>query len=113
MALVILGLVTLSYLQLFHQSHRLVDDSREWSQAIDYAEDAMERAKLEGAPAESPVESLAGGFRRQVAVQPWRPGLSVVQVTVSLPGDARLDLHRLLQTEPPLARGSSLETTDE
>jgi hypothetical protein len=36
-----------------------------------------------------------------------------VEVTVSLPGNARFDLQRLLQTEPPLARGSAMETSDE
>lgn len=112
-ALIILALVGLSYLQLFHQSHRVVGDSRQWSQAIEYAEDAMERAKLEGAKAEPRVEDLPGGFQRQVATQPWRPGLAMIEVTVSLPGNARFDLRRLLQTEPPLARGTPMETTDE
>jgi prepilin-type N-terminal cleavage/methylation domain-containing protein len=112
-ALMILGLVGLSYLQLFHQSHRIVSDSRQWSQAIEYAEDAMEQAKLEGAAAESRAEDLPGGFKRQVATRPWRAGLMLVEVTVSLPGNARFDLQRLLQTEPPLARGSAMETSDE
>jgi prepilin-type N-terminal cleavage/methylation domain-containing protein len=112
-ALMILGLVGLSYLQLFHQSHRIVGDSRQWSKAVEYAEDAMERAKLEGASTESRSEDLPGGFKRHVATQPWRAGLVLVEVTVSLPGDARFDLRRLLQTEPPLARGTALETSDE
>jgi prepilin-type N-terminal cleavage/methylation domain-containing protein len=112
-ALMILGLVGLSYLQLFHQSHRIVGDSRQWSQAIEYAEDAMERAKLEGATAETRVEDLPDGFKRVVAIQPWRTGLKLVEVTVSLPGNARFDLRRLLQTEPSLARGSGMETSDE
>src|SRR4051795_11629512 len=50
-ALMILSLVGLSYLQLFHQSHRIVGDSRQWTQAVEYAEDGMERAKLEGGTA--------------------------------------------------------------
>jgi prepilin-type N-terminal cleavage/methylation domain-containing protein len=113
-ALMILGLVGLSYLQLFHQSHRVVGDSRQWSQAVEYAEDAMERAKLEGASTEPRAEDLLpGGFRRQVTTQAWRPGLVLVEVTVSLPGNARFELRRLLQTEPPLARGTALETSDE
>jgi prepilin-type N-terminal cleavage/methylation domain-containing protein len=112
-ALVILGLVGLSYLQLFHQGHQIVGDSRQWSQAVEYAEDAMEQAKLEGATAESRAEDLPGGFKRQVATQPWRTGLVLVEVSVLLPGNARLELRRLLQTEPPLARGSAMETSDE
>ena len=47
-ALVILSLVALGYLQLFHGSHRLVGAAREWSQAVEYAQDAMERVKLGG-----------------------------------------------------------------
>jgi prepilin-type N-terminal cleavage/methylation domain-containing protein len=113
-ALMILGLVGLSYLQLFHQSHRIVGDSRQWSKAVEYAEDAMERAKLEGASTEPRAEELLpGGFKRQVATQPWRAGLVLVEVTVSLPGNARFDLRRLMQTEPPLARGTALEASDE
>jgi len=38
-ALVVLTLVGLGYLQLLHQSHRLVASSREWSDAVVYAED--------------------------------------------------------------------------
>lgn len=112
-ALVILGLVGLSYLELFHQSHRVVGDSRQWSQAIEYAEDAMERVKFEGPAAQPVVEDLPGGFRRQISVRPWQPGLTVVEVTVSIPGNARFDLHRLLLKEPPISRGTSTETTDE
>jgi len=111
-ALMILTLVGLSYLQLFHQSHRIVGDSRQWSRAVEYAEDGMERAKLEGGTAEARSEDLPGGFKREVATQPWRTGLRL-EVTVFLPGNARFELRRLLQTEPPLARGSALETSDE
>src|SRR3954452_7902008 len=112
-ALMILTLVGLSYLQLFHQSHRIVGDSRQWSRAVEYAEDGMERAKLEGGTAEARSEDLPGGFKREVATQPWLTGLRLVEVTVFLPGNARFELRRLLQTEPPLARGSAMETSEE
>jgi prepilin-type N-terminal cleavage/methylation domain-containing protein len=112
-ALMILSLVGLSYLQLFHQSHRLVGDSRQWTQAVEYAEDAMERAKLEDSTAEARSEDLPGGFKREVTTQPWRTGLRLVEVTVLMPGNARFELRRLQQTEPPLPRGSAMETSDE
>lgn len=112
-ALLIFSLVGLSYLELFHQSHRVVGDSRQWSQAIGYAEDAMERVKIEGPPAQPVVDDLPGGFRREVSARPWQPGLTAVDITVSLPGNARFDLHRLLLNEPPIARGTSMESTDE
>jgi prepilin-type N-terminal cleavage/methylation domain-containing protein len=110
-ALVVLGLVGLSYLELFHQSHRLVGDSQEWSKAVEYAEDAMEGIKLRGGDAQLAAEDLPGGFRREISSRPWLPGLLAVEVTVSLPGGGRFDLDRLLLLEPPLARSTSL--TDE
>jgi prepilin-type N-terminal cleavage/methylation domain-containing protein len=106
LALVILGLVGLGYLELLHQSHRLISDSRRWSQAVGYAEDAMEGVKLRGAPIQPVVDDLPGGFRRQVTATSWRPGLSAVEVTVTLPGGGRFDLDRLIPIQPPIARGS-------
>jgi prepilin-type N-terminal cleavage/methylation domain-containing protein len=113
-ALMVLGLVGLSYLELFHQSHRMVGDSRQWSAAVAYAEDAMEAAKLRGVEAQPVVEDLPGGFQREITGVQWQPGLLAVQVSVSLPGGGRFNLARLLQLEPPLARSTSLteEPTD-
>src|SRR3989442_7217477 len=44
------------------------------SQAVEYAEDASERAQL-GGPSllGAPSESLPGGFRREIARRPWQP----------------------------------------
>jgi len=113
-AIVVLGLVGLSYLELFHQSHRMVGDSREWSRAVGYAEEAMEGIKLSGVDGQPAAEDLPGGFRREISSRLWRPGLRAVEVTVLLPGGGRFDLERLLQVEPPLARSTSLteEFTD-
>lgn len=112
-ALVILGLVGLGYLQLFHQSHRVVADSRQWLAAVVYAEDAVEDVKLQGITNLPVAEDLPGGFRRQISASPWRPGLAAVTVTVSLPGGGSFDLQRLLQLEPTIARGTPTEVTDE
>ena len=61
-ALVVLSLVGLGYLELFQGSHRLVAAAREWSQAVAYAEDAIERAQL-GEPSllRTSAESLPAG----------------------------------------------------
>jgi prepilin-type N-terminal cleavage/methylation domain-containing protein len=93
-ALVVLSLVGLGYVQIFHGSHALVATSRGWSQAIAYAEDAMERTKLASAP-ESAPEALPDGFRRQVTSRLWQPGLTLVTVTVFFPGGGRFELARL------------------
>ena len=92
-ALVVLSLVALGYLQLFQGSHRLVGAAREWSQAVEYAEDAIERAKLDGPSVlETPAASLPEGFRREVTSRSWQPGLTLVTVTVFLPGSGRFQL---------------------
>ena len=97
-ALVVLSLVALAYLQVFHGSHALVVSAREWSQAIAYAEDATERTKLGSAQPSGP-EALPGGFRRQVTTRPWQAGLTLVTVTVFLPGEGRFDLDRLARVD--------------
>jgi prepilin-type N-terminal cleavage/methylation domain-containing protein len=111
-ALVILSLVGLAYLDLFHQSHRITADSRQWSAAVGYAEDAMERVKLQGVPAQPTVDDLPAGFKRQISARLWKPGLTVVEVTVALPGGGKFDLDRLVQLEPTIARGTTA-TEDE
>ena len=100
-ALVVLSLVGLGYLQLFQGSHRLVTAAREWSQAVAYAEDASERAKL-GGPSflGTPAESLPGGFRREITSRPWQPGLRLVTVTVFLPAGGRFSLDWLTRDRP-------------
>lgn len=101
-ALVVLTLVALGYLQLFQGSHQLVTASRQWSQAVEYAQDAIERAKVGGpGVAPAPAESLSGGFRRQIARRPWQLGLTLMTVTVILPGGGRFDLDRLTRVRPP------------
>jgi prepilin-type N-terminal cleavage/methylation domain-containing protein len=95
-ALVLLSLVALGYLQLLQGSHRLVAAAREWSQAVDYAEDGVERATLEDPSfLETLADSLSGGFRREITSRPWQPGLTLVTVTVFLPGSGRFDLSSL------------------
>jgi prepilin-type N-terminal cleavage/methylation domain-containing protein len=108
-ALVVLSLVGLGYLQLFQGSHRLVADSREWSEAVAHAEDAMERAKLGSLSLSTPAESLSGGFRRQITSRPWQPGLVLVTVTVFLPAGGRFDLDRLARVERTPRAGAGPE----
>lgn len=108
-ALVILNLVVSGYLQLFHEGHELVIRSREWSAAVAYAVDDMERAKLE--PTDLPREgtgALPAGYRRQVTTSPWQPGLALITVTVMLPTGGRFELYRLRKagaSRPEAARG--------
>ena len=90
-ALLILSVVVGGYLELFHGTHLLLAQSRVWSQAMSYAADGMEQAKL----GEIGTVSLPGGFRRQVTSVQWSSGIDMVTVTVTLPDGARFDLRRL------------------
>ena len=99
-ALVILGLVVVGYLEVFGGALRSAATARAWSTAVAYATDGMERAKLE--LGESPIgstapERLPGGFERHVETAPWEWGLTRVSVVVVLPGGGRYALERLVQ----------------
>jgi type II secretory pathway pseudopilin PulG len=97
-ALVILGLVGLGALELVHQSHEIVGNARQWSDAVAYAEDGMELAKLGSSALHGPPgDALPGGFRRQITRAPSVSGREFEQVTVTvfLPGGGRFDLDRL------------------
>ena len=90
-AMLILSIVVAGYLELFHGSHLLLARSRVWSQAVAYAADGMEQAKL----GETRAVSLAGGFRRQVRSAAWASGIQIITVTVILPDGSHFDLRRL------------------
>lgn len=95
-ALVLLSLLVVGYLRLFQGGHRLSARSQEWSDAVGYATDAMERVKA--APFEAGtdrLEELPDGWGREVATIPWQPGMGVLKVTVTLPGGGSFELYRL------------------
>ena len=96
-ALVILGLVVTGYLEAFAGTTRATDDARIWSQAVVYAEDAME-SMLSGQEAlrGRSAEPLGGGFSRQVSVTPWASGIDRVTVTIRLPRGASYAVERLV-----------------
>ena len=97
-ALVILGLVVLGYLELLGTSVRAAGSTETWSQAIAFAEDGMERLKLDpGDPQTRGGEALPGGFERRVQAEPWRNGLQHVTVVVTLPGGGEFALSRLVE----------------
>jgi prepilin-type N-terminal cleavage/methylation domain-containing protein len=95
-ALVIMSLVAVGYLQLFREGHALVDRSREWSAAVAYAVDGMEQVKAAADTTRAErVDVLPDGFRRQITSRPWQPGLSLITVTVIFPAGGHFDLYRL------------------
>lgn len=97
-ALVILGIAVVGYLELFGATVRTSRSTTEWTQAVTYAEQEMELAKLNLASAlSSGRDSLEGGFRRQVTARTWSGGLQLVTVTVSLPAGGAFTLNRLFE----------------
>jgi Tfp pilus assembly protein PilV len=96
-ALVILGLVATGFLETYAGALRSTAEARDWAQAVVYAEAGQEALRIEGvAMATSSDAPLGGGFTRTVAVRPWTEGVRRATVTVTLPGGARFELHRLL-----------------
>lgn len=97
-ALVILGLVVLGYVQVFGAAARSVRGTDEWSRAVVYAEQGMEMAKLDVAGAIARGrEPLEGGFERQVTAHPAEAGLRRVSVTVRFPGGGQWVVDRLVE----------------
>jgi prepilin-type N-terminal cleavage/methylation domain-containing protein len=99
-ALVVLSLIGLSALELVHGSFSLASGTRRWSDAVAYAQDAMEEAKLGGDG--PPNGTLPGGYRRQITRDPWGANFELVTVTVFLPppSNAHFDLRRLTRLAP-------------
>jgi prepilin-type N-terminal cleavage/methylation domain-containing protein len=95
-ALVLLSLLVVGYLRLFQGGHHLFARSQEWSDAIGYATDAMERAKTAPVePGADHLEELPAGWGREIATSEWQPGVTLVTVTVTMPDGGQVALHRL------------------
>jgi prepilin-type N-terminal cleavage/methylation domain-containing protein len=98
-ALVILGLVVVGYLEVFGASIRAVENARTWSRVVAYAEGGMELAKLDLEVAQRRGrENLEGGFQRWVASESAGEGLELVTVTVAFPDGGRFTLERLMES---------------
>ena len=97
-ALVILGLVALGFLEVFAGSSRVTRNMERWSRAVAYAEDAMELVKIDpGTAWARPREALDGGFRRHIETQYWRDGVQLVTVVISLPDGGQFSLRRMVE----------------
>ena len=104
-AMVILGLVVATYLELFSGALRGAGAAQTWSQAVAYATDGMERAKLAPETCRLPAsEQLSGGFARRCETRAreasdLQSGLTALRVVVTLPGGGgQYVLERLVPT---------------
>lgn len=102
-ALVILGLVVLGYLELFSGTLRLASDASEWTRAVAFAESTMEDMKIAPATAsahEDP-DQPAEGYSRWVTRTDWHDGTELVTVVVTMPRGGRLEISRAFRATDP------------
>lgn len=94
-ALVVLGLSAVGFLELFQRVSTSARDTVAWTQAVAVAEATMERA-IVGEPLAA--RDTLGGLRRAVQVRPWRGGVQEITVSVELPppGTATVTVRRLV-----------------
>lgn len=107
LALVILGLSAVGYLDTYQSSARAVRDAGEWTRVVALAESAMEGATLgdawqaqEGAGATREASRVAG-FGEVVTVRPWTPGVNEIVVTITSPRGVTFTLRRLARERQP------------
>lgn len=116
-ALVILGLSAVGYLDVFRSSAGAARDAGEWGHVVTIAETAMEGATLGDAlqaqrGALSDIDRAAG-YQQRIDVVPWRSGIDQVVVTVTSPRGTTFTLRRLTRqhlatrTRLPLPGGGS------
>ncbi|MGQ0648793.1 MAG: type IV pilus modification PilV family protein [Gemmatimonadaceae bacterium] len=97
-ALVILGLSVVGFLDVFQSGASSASRAADWAQTVAIAESAMEAATLGDAlQAQQAIGAADERFARRVDVRPYRNDLSEVIVTVTSPRGSTFELHRLLR----------------
>ena len=93
-ALVILGLAAVGFLELFQRATVATRDTAAWSRAVAVAELSMEQTVLRTAASSDTVN----GMRRRIEIRPWTNGLREIVITVDVPppAGASVVLHRLV-----------------
>jgi type II secretory pathway pseudopilin PulG len=106
-ALVILALSAVGYLDVFQGSARAVRGAAEWSHLVSLAEARMEGATLgDGLQAQEARRRADGsvndaGYRQEVNVHRWRDGLNEVVVRITAPGGTTYELRRVVRERRP------------
>ncbi len=101
LALVILALSAVGYLDVFQGSARSVRSAAEWSRLVALAESRMEGATLgDGLQAQEARRRAGGsvddaGYRQEVVVRPWRDGVNEIVVRITGPDGTSYELRRL------------------
>jgi type II secretory pathway pseudopilin PulG len=92
-ALVIMGLAAVGFLEAFQGASRSARDADTWAQAVSHAEAGMESALL-GVDAR---EDSLPGLGRRIEARAWRGDVDEVTVTVTMPRGGRYVLRRLVR----------------
>src|SRR5688572_28205594 len=97
-ALVLLGLAAVGFLEAFQSASRSTTNAADWVQAVSYAEAAMEQTKL-GSGDRAAASTLPPGFVRRIDVQPWSGAGDVARITITIthPGERTFVLNRLVR----------------
>ena len=103
-ALVILGVSAVGYLDVFQSGVASAIRSNEWTRLVAEAEAVVEAASLGDAlQAQQALAEPDSGWERQLQVRPFAADLSELVVTVTSPRGTTFTVHRLLRV-PSLQR---------
>ena len=100
-ALVILALTGVGYLEVFQGDARAIRNASDWTHAVAVGESAMESVLAGGDPVEAAAVAADSGIVVQVHDGPWRGRVHDVRVDVRLPDGRVLRLHRLTREQLP------------
>jgi type II secretory pathway pseudopilin PulG len=92
-ALVIMGLAAVGFLDAFQGASRSARDAEAWAQAVSHAEAGMELTVL---GVDARADSLPG-LGRRIEARAWRGDVDEVTVTVTMPRGGRYVLRRLVR----------------
>jgi Tfp pilus assembly protein PilV len=98
LAVVILGLSAVGYLQVFQGSAQSIRAAEQWNRAAAVAESYMERELVSRREGAAPPPSTTDGISARVQVTPWSGRLRDVTVMVALPDGRTLTVHRLVRS---------------
>ena len=94
-ALVILALTGVGYLEVFQGDARAIRNASDWTRAVAVGESAMESTLAAGDGDEGTAVGSDSGVVVAVHDRPWRGRVHDVRVDVQMPDGRVLRLHRL------------------
>lgn len=101
-ALLILGLSAVGYLDVFQGGANAVVAAEDWTRAVAVADAALEAATLGDAlQAQDAMRGIDATWQPRVEARPFAEGLAEVVVTVTSPRGPAYTVHRLVRRPAP------------